>query len=199
MNIVVVSAQDTYRIARCWSRSHAVYGSSGSRFPTAVVHHTQRSAWSRASALTPVADDERSAIRVALAGGYALANERLREFHHTVPIALNCTASVEVPHTARIIGPDQRVAIHHPTEVGSLVLVLPVVAGLALHHQHIPSAAKSKCSIDSRGRILGRSPASSVTAHLYGRCERTAATVDVAAMCWDASTENIFISRTTAA
>ncbi|MGB3894830.1 MAG: hypothetical protein WA942_11360, partial [Mycolicibacter sinensis] len=78
-------AQDAYltarRIVRRWSRNQAVYGNSGSRFPTAVVPHT-------AVCLAPRIDPDTGAMthrRVrrrrtlcnqgGLAGGYALVND----------------------------------------------------------------------------------------------------------------------------
>lgn len=82
---VVEIGQDAYltarRIVRRWSRSQAVYGDSGSRFPTAVVPR-------RATRLVPRVDHETGVVahrrvrrrRVlcnqgGLAGGYALVND----------------------------------------------------------------------------------------------------------------------------
>ncbi|WP_235630512.1 hypothetical protein [Mycobacteroides abscessus] len=82
---VVEVAQDAYlaarRIIRRWSRSQAVYGDSGSHFPTAVVPRT-------ATRLAPRVDRESGVVahrRVrrrrtlcdqgGLAGGYALVND----------------------------------------------------------------------------------------------------------------------------
>lgn len=82
---VVEVAQDAYlaarRIVRRWSRSQAVYGDSGSRFPTAVVPRT-------ATRLIPRVDRDsgRATYRRVrrrrtlcnqggLAGGYALVND----------------------------------------------------------------------------------------------------------------------------
>nr|WP_237155324.1 hypothetical protein [Mycobacteroides abscessus] len=82
---VVEVAQDAYiaarRIMRRWSRSQAVYGDSGGRFPTAVIPRT-------ATVLAPRVDRETGAVghrrvrrrRVlcnqgGLAGGYALVND----------------------------------------------------------------------------------------------------------------------------
>ncbi len=82
---VVEVAQDAYlaarRLVRRWSRSQAVYGDSGSRFPTAVVPRT-------AVRLVPRVDRDTGAVahrRVrrrralcnqgGLAGGYALVND----------------------------------------------------------------------------------------------------------------------------
>ncbi|MFT8178364.1 hypothetical protein ACLXNF_12340 [Mycobacteroides chelonae] len=82
---VVEVAQDAYltarRIVRRWSRSQAVYGDSGSRFPTSVVPRT-------ATVLVPRVDRETGAVEYrrvrrrralcnqgGLAGGYALVND----------------------------------------------------------------------------------------------------------------------------
>ncbi len=82
---VVEVPQDAYiaarRIVRRWSRSQAVYGDSGSRFPTAVVPRT-------AVRLVPRVDRETGVVahrrirrrrtlcnRGGLAGGYALVND----------------------------------------------------------------------------------------------------------------------------
>jgi hypothetical protein len=82
---VVEVAQDAYiaarRIVRRWSRSQAVYGDSGSRFPTAVVPRTATRLVPRVDRDTGVVTCRRVRRRRALchlgglAGGYALVND----------------------------------------------------------------------------------------------------------------------------
>ncbi len=81
---VVEVAQDAYltarRIVRRWSRSQAVYGDSGNRFPTAVVPRTATRLIPRVDRQTGVVKHRRVRRRRALctqgglAGGYALVN-----------------------------------------------------------------------------------------------------------------------------
>jgi len=82
---VVEIAQDAYltarRIVRRWSRSQAVYGSSPSRFPTAVVPRTAVYLVSRIDPDTGLVTRRRVRRRRTLcnqgglAGGYALVND----------------------------------------------------------------------------------------------------------------------------
>lgn len=82
---VVEVAQDAYiaarRIVRRWSRSQAVYGDSGSRFPTAVVTRTATRLVPRVDRGTGVVAHRRVRRRRTLcdqgglAGGYALVND----------------------------------------------------------------------------------------------------------------------------
>lgn len=82
---VVEVAQGAYlaarRILRRWSRSQAVYGDSGSRFPTAVVPRTAIRAVPRVDRDTGVVEHRRVRRRRTLcnqgglAGGYALVND----------------------------------------------------------------------------------------------------------------------------
>jgi hypothetical protein len=82
---VVEVAQDAYltarRIVRRWSRSQAVYGDSGSRFPTAVVPRTATRLVPRTIRNTGVVAHRRVRRRRTLcnqgglAGGYALVND----------------------------------------------------------------------------------------------------------------------------
>jgi hypothetical protein len=82
---VVEVAQDAYiaarRIVRRWSRSQAVYGDSGSRFPTTVVPRTATRMVPRVYRGTEVVTCRRVRRRRALchlgglAGGYALVND----------------------------------------------------------------------------------------------------------------------------
>jgi len=82
---VVEIAQDAYltarRIVRRWSRSHAVYGDSLSRFPTAVVPRTAIRAVPHADRNTGAVKHRRVRRRRMLcsqggmAGGYALVND----------------------------------------------------------------------------------------------------------------------------
>nr|WP_225933540.1 hypothetical protein [Mycolicibacterium pallens] len=84
-NAVVEVAQDTYlaarRIVRRWSRSQAVYGDSGNRFPTAVVPRTATRLVTRIDRDTGVVANRRVRRRRTicnqggLAGGYALVND----------------------------------------------------------------------------------------------------------------------------
>ncbi|WP_241010741.1 rolling circle replication-associated protein [Mycobacterium camsae] len=82
---VVEVAQDAYiaarRIVRRWSRNQAVYGDSGSRFPTSVVPRTAIRLVSRLDRKSGVAVHRRVRRRrtlccqSGLAGGYALVND----------------------------------------------------------------------------------------------------------------------------
>ncbi|MCV7134797.1 hypothetical protein H7J06_17565 [Mycobacterium hodleri] len=82
---VVEVGQDAYlaarRIVRRWSRSQAVYGDSGSRFPTAVVPRTATVMVPRVDCETGVVAYRRARRRRplcnqgGLAGGYALVND----------------------------------------------------------------------------------------------------------------------------
>ena len=82
---VVELAQDAYlaarRIVRRWSRSQAVYGDSGKRFPTAVVPRTATLLVPRVDRDTGVVAHRRVRRRRALchqgglSGGYALVND----------------------------------------------------------------------------------------------------------------------------
>lgn len=82
---VVEVAQDTYlaarRIVRRWSRSQAVYGDSGRRFPTAVVPRTSTRLVTRIDRDTGIVAHRRVRRRRTLcnqgglAGGYALVND----------------------------------------------------------------------------------------------------------------------------
>ncbi|KRQ24597.1 MULTISPECIES: hypothetical protein [Mycobacteroides] len=82
---VVEVGQDAYltarRIVRRWSRSQAVYGDSGSRFPTAVVPRTARRLVPRVNRDTGVVAHRHVGRRRmlcnqgGLAGGYALVND----------------------------------------------------------------------------------------------------------------------------
>lgn len=83
---VVEVAQDAYltarRIVRRWSRSQAVYGDTGSRFPTAVVPRTAVYLVAQVSQDTGLVRYRRVRRRRTLcnqgclAGGYALVNDR---------------------------------------------------------------------------------------------------------------------------
>lgn len=83
--VVVEVAQDAYvaarRIVRRWSRSQAVYGDSGSRFPTAVAPRMALRLVARVDHETGVIAHRRVRRRRALcnqgglAGGYALVND----------------------------------------------------------------------------------------------------------------------------
>jgi hypothetical protein len=82
---VVEVAQDAYltarRIVRRWSRSHAVYGDSASRFPTAVVPRTAVRLVPRTESHTGAVTHRRARRRRmlcsqgGLAGGHALVND----------------------------------------------------------------------------------------------------------------------------
>jgi hypothetical protein len=82
---VVEVAQDAYlaarRIVRRWSRSQAVYGDSGKRFPAAVVPRTATFLVPRVDRDTGVVAHRRVRRRRmlcnqgGLAGGYALVND----------------------------------------------------------------------------------------------------------------------------
>lgn len=82
---VVEVAQDAYlaarRIVRRWSRNQAVYGDSGSRFPTAVVPRTATRLVPRVDCQSGVVEYRRVCRRRTLcthgglAGGYALVND----------------------------------------------------------------------------------------------------------------------------
>lgn len=82
---IVEVAQDAYiaarRIVRRWSRSQAVYGDSGSRFPTAVVPRTAIRLVPRIDRATGIVKYRRVRRRRTLcnqgglAGGYALVND----------------------------------------------------------------------------------------------------------------------------
>lgn len=82
---VVEVARDAYlaarRTVRRWSRSQAVYGDAGSRFPTAVVPRTAVRLVARVDGTTGVVEHRRLRRRRmlcnqgGLAGGYALVND----------------------------------------------------------------------------------------------------------------------------
>lgn len=103
---VVEVAQDAYiaarRIVRRWSRSQAVYGDSGSRFPTAVVPRTAIRLVPRVDRATGVVKYRRVRRRRTfcnqggLAGGYALVNDG-PAFASQLAAALFGAAATAVP------------------------------------------------------------------------------------------------------
>ncbi|SLD66812.1 Uncharacterised protein [Mycobacteroides abscessus subsp. abscessus] len=116
---VVEVEQDAYltarRIVRRWSRSQAVYGDSGSRFPTAVVPRTATRLVPRADRATGVVVHRRVRRRRTLcnqgglAGGYALVNDG-PAFASQLATALRGAAFHALP-----VNPTLKVRIQHWT------------------------------------------------------------------------------------